>query len=244
MNYSTNIVISFFVFITMGFYTWSFNGARQGIACAIYSLAIGQMLKRNFLKYVGYVLLAFLFHKTAIMTLPMYFVFNRPNSFKNNLFTIVLGFAAVMFIDSIIGVASSLDTRYAVYGTAGEGGGYILFGFDIVLSVFFLIFRNSIRSDRYQYDRFLNMFLFGVMITAVSTILNMDPSGLRRYNAYFDLGIIFMWPIVFKNINDRLPKFIIGYLFIIGYIIFFTMTTERFSDLVPYRFNSSFIFFK
>jgi hypothetical protein len=237
--YSESIEISFFVFITMGTYLFFFNGARQGIACAIYSLAIGQMLKRNFIKYLGYVLLAFLFHKTAIMMVPVYFVLNRSNTFKNNLFTIVIGCVTVLFIDSIVGAVSSIDARYAQYGTAGGGGGYFTFGFSCVLGIFFMIFKNSIRIDRYRYDRFLNMFLFGIMIGMVATFLGTDPSGLLRYGSYFNLAVIFMWPIVFKNLTDRLSRFVVGYSFVIFYLIFFVMTTQRFSNLIPYIFNPS-----
>jgi hypothetical protein len=239
VEYSESIEISFFVFITVGTYFFFFNGARQGIACAIYSLAIGQMLKRNFIKYLGYVLLAFLFHKTALMMVPVYFFINKPNTFKNTLFTIVIGCVAVLFIDRIVGVVSSIDARYANYGTAGGGGGYYMFGFTSLLGVFFLIFKNSIRIDRYRYDRFLNMFLFGVMIGAVSTVLGTDPSGLLRYGTYFNLTAIFMWPIVFANLTDRLSRFVVGYSFVIFYLVFFVMTTQRFSNLIPYIFNPS-----
>jgi len=42
--HSANIGVSFFIFIAM-FYTFFFNAARQGIACAIFALAIGPLLK-------------------------------------------------------------------------------------------------------------------------------------------------------------------------------------------------------
>ena len=238
-KYTESIEVAFFIFITMGFYLFFFNGARQGIACAIYSLAIGPMLKRNFIKYLGYVILAILFHKTAVMMLPMYFVFNRPNTFKNNLFTFVLGCIAVLFIDKLVGVASSIDARYATYGSAGGSGGYVSFGFTFLLGAFFLTFRDSVRIDRYLYDRFLNMFLFGVMIGMVSTYLGTDPSGLLRYAIYFNIAAIFLWPIVFINLHDRLSRFVIGYSFVIFYLAYFVLATQKFSDYIPYFFNPS-----
>jgi len=239
LKYTESIEVAFFIFITMGFYLFFFNGARQGIACAIYSLAIGPMLKRNFIKYLGYVILAILFHKTAVMMLPMYFVFNRPNTFKNNLFTFVLGCIAVLFIDKLVGVASSIDARYATYGSAGGSGGYVSFGFTFLLGAFFLTFRDSVRIDRYLYDRFLNMFLFGVMIGMVSTYLGTDPSGLLRYAIYFNIAAIFLWPIVFINLHDRLSRFVIGYSFVIFYLAYFVLATQKFSDYIPYFFNPS-----
>jgi len=237
VQYSELIEISFFVFITMGFYLFFFNGARQGIACALYTLAIGQMLEKHFFKYTAIVLLAYFFHKTAIMMIPMYFFINRPNTLKNNMFIMVIGCTAMMFIDRIVGFATTIDARYSQYGTGGGGGGYYSFAFTFVLGVFFLIFRDSVRIGRYQYDRFLNMFLFGAMIGVVSILLRLDPSGLMRYGEYFNLTAIFIWPIVFKNLTGKLQRFIIGYSFVVFYLVMFFLTTEAFSNFIPYTFN-------
>jgi hypothetical protein len=126
------------------------------------------------------------------------------------------------------------------YGVIESGGGFILAGFYLVLGIFFLFFKKSVNIDQSQYACFLNMFLFGVMIGVVSSVLKANPSGFFRFTIYFNYTVIFLWPIVFKNTKDRLSKFIIGYLFVLGYLVFFALTTERFSDLVPYKFNPLF----
>lgn len=239
LKYSEFIEISYFVFLTMGFYLFFFNGARQGIACAFYALAVGKMLERSFFKYLIYVMIAFLFHKTALMMIPIYFIVNRPNSMMNNIVTISIGFIAIITMDAIVSVASGIDARYSQYGTAGGGGGYFSVGLSIVLTAFFLRFKEYVQVDRYQYDRFLNMMLVASMIGAVSVLLRLNPSGILRYAAYFDLSTIFLWPIVFKNLGDfdRLARFVIGYSFAIFYIVFFVATTMTFSNFTPYIFN-------
>jgi EpsG family len=237
VKYSESIEISFFLFIAGGYYSFFFNGARQAIACAIYFLAIGQMLEKNFIKYLAYVLLAFLFHKTAIMMVPMYFILNRPNTFKSNLITIVIGCAVILSINTIIGIASNIDERYASYGTSGEGGGYITACIGVSYAIFFLIFKNSVRIGEREYGLFLNMYLFATMIAAVTAFLGTNPSGLMRYGLYFDQSFIFLWPIVFKNISDRLQRFVIGFPFVILEIAYFIISSYRFSDRLPYEFN-------
>lgn len=238
---STHIVISFFVFITMGFYSFFFNGARQGIATSIVCLAIGPLLEHNFKKYLAYVLLAYLFHKTAIVMLPLYFVFNRPNTVRNNLIVAIIGCFTALFFRTIVESASHIDARYMDYYPlpSDPGGGYLYTGFIMVLGVFFLIFKNSVRVDRVRYDRFLNMFLFGMMIGIVSSLLKAEPSGMLRFGLYFNLAAVFLWPIVFQNLPDRLSKFAVGYSFVVGYLLYFAGTTQLWSDLAPYRFNAS-----
>jgi hypothetical protein len=240
--YSENIVISFFVFITMGFYVFIFNGARQGIACAIYSLAIGPMLERKFFKYLALVLIAFLFHKTAMLMVPVYFIFGRENTFKNNLLIVLIGCAMVLFYDRVLAFATVVDPRYGQSGAITEGGGFLMSGFFFILGIFFLMIKKTIHINQAEYDRFLNMYLFGVMICVVSAVVKANPSGLFRYNVYFSFIAVFLWPIIFKNIPDRLSRFLVGSVFVLGYLAFYIVTTTIFSNLVPYKFNPSVIF--
>jgi hypothetical protein len=237
VKYSVHIGISFFAFITTGLYLFFFNGARQGIAAAICALAIGPLLKNNFKKYIGFILLAFLFHKTAMFMVPCFYFFNKPNTFKNNLIIFIIGCITIVFYQTIVERASQIDTRYAGYAAIEQGGGFIMAGFNFVLGMFFLIYKKFVRIDRVHYDCFLNMYIFGMMISLVSSLLKADPSGFVRFSLYLDIAGIFLWPIVFKNLTTRLSIFIFGFVFIWGFIIFFVLTTLRFSNLAPYAIN-------
>jgi hypothetical protein len=237
--HSDDIVLSFFVFITIGPYVFFFNGARQGIACAIYALSIGAMLKRNPVKYVVYVLVAFLFHKTAIMMLPVYLIFTRANTFKNNLVIASIGVAIAVFTEFATVIAPGLDMQYSMYLASGEGGGYYMVGISAVVSVFLLIFKKSVSIGRDRYDRYLNMILFSLMIGVISSVFSLNPSGLLRYVVYTGIAGVLIWPIVFKNLPDRRERIAAGYLFVVYCLVMFTLTTERFSDLAPYKFNPS-----
>jgi len=240
--YSSSIAISLFVFISMGFYGEVFNGARQAVACGFFMLSIGPMLEGNFKKFLGFILIAFLFHKTAIMTLPAYLIFNKPNNLRNNLLIVLIGCVGLVFFERIVEIASTFDERYAEYANTDIGGGFKTVAFSVATAVFFLLFRSHVQIGRAWYDRFLNIFLFGVMIGIVSSILNANPSGILRYRIYFSQFVCFLWPIVFKNIPDRASKFLVWYIFIWVFLTFFVLTTQRFSNLVPYEFNSHITF--
>jgi hypothetical protein len=235
--YSRNWTISFFVFIAMGFYTFFFNGARQGIACAIYALAIGPLLERKLRAYVGYVLLAGLFHKTAIMMLPVYFIFDTTNTTRKNVLIILIGIAVAAMFQGIVGLGAQIDARYASYGTAGEGGGYLIIGLTAVLGVFFFMFKKHVNMERERYELYLNMFFFGAVISVVSALLSVNPSGFLRFSMYFNVSAIFLWPIIYKNLISRSSRMLFGYLFSTCYLVLFYLTTERFSNLIPYTFN-------
>ncbi len=241
LAYSENSGVSFFVFITMGFYLFFFNGARQGIACAIFALAFGPLLERKVVRYTCYVLLAFLFHKSAIVLLPIYFLFGRPYSLRSNIIILITGVLVAYFYQEIVMFGSDVDAHYGGYGAANEGGGYFIVAFHCALYLFFVGFKQYVQVDAERYDLYLRLFLLGTMIGIVSSLLSVNPSGFLRLSMYFTVSAVFIWPIIFNNLTDRW-RIPVKYCFAAGYLTYFALTTERFSNLVPYVINPIFAF--
>ncbi|GFO55065.1 hypothetical protein GMSM_20720 [Geomonas sp. Red276] len=241
VTHTTNLTISLFIFITTGFYTFFFNGERQGLSCAICSLALKPAMERNFKKYLAIVLLALCFHKTAIIMLPVYLVLGKTNTLKTNLLYLAVGVVGVVGLQKAVELSSKVDERYSGYAAGAEGasggGGYLISAFNCGLTLFFFLMKDRITVDRRRYEFFLNMLSLGAVISMVSAVTGTDPSGLLRFTLYFNLGAVFLWPILYENVDSSWSKVVASYLVMVCYIVFFTMTTQRFSDLAPYRFN-------
>lgn len=236
-KHSYKIEISFFAFIAMGFYTFFFNGARQGIGCAIYALAIGPLMDRKLFKYILCVLLASLFHKSAIIAIPFYFILDKNNSFRKNA-VIFLGTCIVApFLGNLTDMAITLDSKYAYIKDSGRGGGYYYIAFICMLCMFFLIFKRWVLVYREPYNLFLNMLIIGTIVSLISSIYHLSPSGFLRLNLYFNIGTVFLWPIVFLNLKNPMLKISYYFIFFGGYSLYFYLTTNRFSNLIPYLFN-------
>src|SRR5690606_19464441 len=73
-RFSNNYILSVFIYITFGFYTFLFNGLRQGIAMAVCFLALPYLINKNKLKYFLLIVIASLFHTSAWVMLPFYFL--------------------------------------------------------------------------------------------------------------------------------------------------------------------------
>lgn len=67
---------SYFIFFTI-FGTFQMTGIRQSCAMAVLMMAFEQMKKKKLIKYLLLVGLAYLFHKSAIVFLPFYFIGKR-----------------------------------------------------------------------------------------------------------------------------------------------------------------------
>ena len=80
-RYSPMYLVSMLIFLFLGDWTGSFNGIRQYLAAAVVFAGHRYILKRRFVPYLLTVLLAVLFHKSAIIMILPYFLFARkPDS--------------------------------------------------------------------------------------------------------------------------------------------------------------------
>ncbi|MBO7678428.1 MAG: EpsG family protein, partial [Thermoguttaceae bacterium] len=104
--YSENVLISLYVFLTMAWYFFFFNGFRQGLALAVYTMSFGALLKKDLKMYLFWVVLAMTFHRSVFFAIPMYFIFTRPNDLKQNLLVFGIGLFCAIFLRDLIGVAA------------------------------------------------------------------------------------------------------------------------------------------
>lgn len=237
LKLSKNITLSLFLFIALGIYLFFFNGARQGIAAAIYGMAIVQLVKGNFKKYVLWVLFAALFHKTVLITIPAYFLIKSKYSLKKIILAFVLSLGLISsWVYLIMLFPGFLSEHYLAYDNRGALGGVLLTVCYLIMTVFFIGVRKFIRSsDRYLYDLFLNLTVFHTLIYLVILITGEDISMLRLAH-YFSFGFVLIWPIIFRNLkvfNSIVPRMV----FVLLHLVFYYVYVYKMSDLMPYQFN-------
>ncbi|WP_282041743.1 EpsG family protein [Halomonas alimentaria] len=236
-----NYEFAFFVFITLGAYTFFFNGARQGLAVALCFFALPWLLERKMISYFFVISAAALFHKTAIIAAPIYFLARARVGVRDIIFTLIFGTAILTFLmPSFTQYAASLiDERYAVYGRVNDGGGYVNLAFLITQGMLFILFKFQINEYKDWYCRLLNLYFIGMAFGVASVVASVNPSGVSRLTIYFSHVSIILWPMVLSSYRSRTNKNIFLLVFSFFAILYFTLTTLSFSGLVPYRLNSS-----
>jgi hypothetical protein len=270
VRFSVDWEIALFSLIVCGIYTFGFNGIRQGMACAIYSLAIGALFQRSLWRHTAIGLCASLFHISALATIPAYFLTrptaadsqtigmgdaqdclpviqaNSRSALRSYLLIATLGIMAAVLLRLFAGLfaeslsQTDLPSRYSSYLQSNiYSSGRIITAFNVLVCLFFLWFRQHVFEGRWEYEILLKQFFLGTVIEVVSSLLGMNPSGIRRVSLYFTFTVVFLWPLVFYNLRQSRNRWIFAFFFIVGYLVFYTVMLQRFSDLVPYRFNTS-----
>ena len=107
-KYSDNYIMSIFLFVASTDYvSWMFNGIRQFTAVSIVLLGTGLALKKKYVPACLVILVAAMFHRSALMMLPLIFIAQGKAWNKKTVFVIVASVMAVFFVGSF---TSFLDT--------------------------------------------------------------------------------------------------------------------------------------
>jgi hypothetical protein len=231
---------SLYLFITLGVYTFFFNGARQGLAASLCFLSLPFLLQRRVIPYLLLILLASTFHKTALIAIPLYWVASSKVRWSRLIWLAGTVLVATIFLQVFVGFASDfLGDKYAFYGETGEGGGGIWAAFLVGQGAMLYYFKRFVSDTDGWYARLLNIYLVGLVPVVASVIASVNPSGVLRLHLYFSSTAILLWPMVFRQFRQTPLRAIISLGFMAITMGFFVMTTTTFSHLSPYMVNSA-----
>ena len=110
---SSNKLLSLMLFYSLSGYLSSFNQLRQVVAISFLVMASLFAYKKQPFKYLLFVIIAFLFHKSTIIFLPTYFIFNCNNK---KILYILYGFTISLFVivccyfDNIVNIVNKVVT--------------------------------------------------------------------------------------------------------------------------------------
>lgn len=237
-RYSVNYGLSVFLFVTLGVYTFFFNGLRQGIAMAIFALALPHLLEKRLLPYLLICFLASMFHNTALFMIPFYFLVNLK---IKPIYKIIMTFVGSLLVSRfLISYIAASNKRYEGYaGAEQEGGGYLTLGFYTMLIFVIYLISHIYKIRDKQFIQLFTFYATGVVFLIPIAMLGANPSGPQRLLTFFTWTLILILPVAFRRINNAYVTSIAVILF----LIYFIMTTSTFSRLAPYIINPIFEIF-
>ncbi len=129
-DYSESPTLSFILFVSVNFFTLSFGILRQTLALSIFLLSLPFIKKRKLIPYLLLCFLAFTIHRIAIITLPLYFLYNLRITKRRYLYA---GGALLALF-----AASPLLVNYAIQplmGLIGKGSYSLSLSFNFFILV-------------------------------------------------------------------------------------------------------------
>ncbi len=231
---SPNYKLSFWIYLCGTFYFFSMNGVRQSIAMMMFYYSFRFIKERNLKKYLIINGIGFLFHSSAVMFLPLYFVLDKKYKFKTKFF-LILGmiFASNILLPIIISIL--MKTHYSMYLTNGYYTAQQTINLSMYLNIFFFLLyewilkKNEVSSE--YAIIYSNIHFGGVIVSLFATSLPlmirifmyfrfveflsvpqlMNISHKNRYRQIIEFIVVmfylayFIWGVLIKNGNTVLP---------------------------------------
>jgi len=147
-KYSDNIRQSYlFVLSYLAFNTLSFqlSAVRQAIAMCICLFAYDFIMQKKPVKFVIAVLLASMFHTSALLLLPAYLIAVTKNAIAK-IVTLALTLMGLVSIETVMYLVSLVSGKYEEYGIEETGNGYIFLAVITVIVVIVEIFWKKLRD--------------------------------------------------------------------------------------------------
>lgn len=232
---SENYIYSVFLFITFGTYTFFFNGLRQGIAMAIFSLATPYLLEKRLIPFLLITSFASLFHVSALFMIPFYFILNI--NIKNSYKYLITFLSSLLGSKALISYLAQDNPRYQGYGNSVENpGGLFTLTFYIFIAIALNLIEKFYRIKDKTFSVLLAYYSIGIFFIIPIAMIGTNPSGPQRLLNYFTWVLVLLIPVALKKINDTNIYIIITVLA----VVYFILTTSKFSNLTPYYLNPIF----
>lgn len=229
---SENPAMAILVFISLGFYTTSFNMFRQSLSISL--VLIGSLFfdEKKYIKSIGIYLGAFFIHSSSLIAIVVYtaikFIKNKKLKFR---YIFALSILAILLYDKIFyNVIALLDgySMYSTYDSTPGIGTYINVFCYLFLTVFFIIPAYSKRKidDYYIYNLFL--IGLGIMLIEVKNFL------FFRIAFYFTILTPIMLTTIYNEHNFKNRK-IEKSIYYICLFVYFMVYIYSFDGVVPYN---------
>lgn len=209
---SSHPYISVFTYFAFGFFSYSLGIFRQFIAIGVILSALRFIEEKKFWKYLIAVLFAMLFHLTAFIALPLYFL-AKINWKKRILIGVTMICEAILLIvgRSVISIAVTLFPSYAGY-IGGQydiqGGSYLnLIFLNMVMLLLFYTNRNGTEKKDVKYNLVFAQLVIAILLQCCA--YHMAIFG--RIVPYFSISLLVAIPTIIDRLsrNDRILSLIL-----------------------------------
>lgn len=227
---------SLFLYISLGFYALQFNMIRQMLAIIVTIFGFKYIKERNIIKYILFILFASLFHSTALIMLPFYFLANCNFSKFKMYLILILEFCLSFLYSPFMSFMTKTFKNYSVYEQANNFtmvdaglGTHIILIFNLILLIFIIRKKDELIELDKRNKIYINLVLFSFMFY----FLGLNNTVIIRVAYYLFIYIIFILPNLYrisKFYNNKNSFFI--YIF---FLIYYVLHLISFNNMLPYH---------
>ena len=226
---SENPLLSIVIFNCLGLFNFMVQGQRQAIAMCICLFAVEQCKSKHFIRFFLLVVLACLFHASAIVFIVVWFLSLLKLDF-NGLLIFGLSISISLFLlPNIFEIMNRFIEDDYTIGTEAEQGGFVAILIYIVIIAFAFLYKKGEKSN---YSLFLYMTIIGLL----AFILRNTVSAIaERVSLYFAFGQMIILPNSIDSIYDENTR-IFYKIVVVVLCLGVSLYKATYAPVIPYYF--------
>lgn len=215
-EFSENHIISILLFVCLGYMSYSMCFMRQFVALSFCLYSIQYIQKKKIKKFLIFVLVGALFHTSAVIFIPLYFVssIELTKSIKRK------GLIVIALSNLFGGVLFSIVVRFARidYARSALGGGMGMNLYLLVTALIALYFSDRLIAQSKENQ----LLIWMAIISAIVFPIVMRVAAMHRTAYYYTIGSIALIPNLIRSISSKTHKliFLAFYIWIAIYYLF------------------------
>ncbi|WP_161568719.1 EpsG family protein [Exiguobacterium sp. SH1S21] len=216
-KYSAYIWLSVLMFTTIGAYYTSFNTMRHILAVAIVFFGSKFLYERNLFKYCIVIIIASLFHRSALIMIVFYFILNFKFNIKNLTIILLGSIATMLSLNTILEFIQR--TSYSVYTPDAYGMTGLSFT-NAVLPIAILIFSLFYHKKIDLNNTIQKIWINAVVFYTVFSVLGLKVQMIQRIAEYFAPYALLLIPLIFSKMKNDELKVIYMMVFIFVLVLY------------------------
>lgn len=237
-KYSSDILMSCLMFLALSYWGYEFTVLRHCMAVALTIRSYDYIQKKEFLKFIVCIAIATLFHATAIIFLPAYFL--DKTNFKLKYFGMigVLGLILFMFKNKIMSLIFLLisGTRFSYFKeNVTELSPTLFFINFLILLLSYFSFQVNKKKYNAIEKKEINLLLNVVCVGTIISMLSMVFGEANRLSMFYSIFNVLLLPNTLSKYTQK-NRIIIKSMLNVIFIIYFLLFSLSNMNMVPYIF--------
>lgn len=223
---SPNLLISFIIFFSMGFFNFSMHGVRQGLAIAFIMLSYFPLKDKKLIPFLIYVAIAACFHKTALIFAVAYpfcqMEFNKKTLLLYIAFIAIMFFVGNDILREFTAEFSSYDERLNYYSQTSKAlnmSGFI----QLLLFVILILtnFKSYIAKDK-DSTVLLTLLILALTFQTFAIFI----AEMFRVAMYFSIFLVILIPRFLSLYSEKNRKIITVVLCVLLLFYFYSVPAK------------------
>lgn len=235
-KYSNRPSLSFLLFLSLNYYGMCFTLMRHSIALALVISSYSFLKERKLTKFILIILLASMFHKTAIVFLVAYPLYTMKFNVKQFIVIIIALMLSVTVGDRLFSIALSIlkADRYQSYADSESALSLMNFYINfLILMCSFVFYRYFSKENSNEIEGLMNLNTISCIALAFTPVLG----EMYRISMFFGIFNTILLPnvLALKGKNDKYKTMIYFCMYLI-FILYFLGISLQNAQIIPYKF--------